>query len=70
MDSAPVILQLLNSATNLVQPLSAKLPLSGPLPYRRHPRVHLAAKGCPRIVAEFNNCSITGAESMPVTSLL
>ena len=69
MDSAPVILQLLNSATNLVQPLAAKWPLSGPLLYRRPPRVHLAAKGCPRFVMESNNYRTTGDESVTYFSL-
>ena len=70
MDSSPVMLQLLNSTTNPGQPCADKSLVVDSLQIREPPRFHLAAKGCPRFVVEFNNCSITREESMLLISLL
>ena len=62
--SPQVMLQLLKSTTNFEQPLAAKLPLGKP------PRGHLAAKGCPEFIVEFNNYSINVEDPMSLTSFL
>ena len=59
--SYPEMWQLLNSTTNPGQLLAAKCPPS---------KGHLAAKGCPGFVVEFNNYSINVDDPMSLTSLL
>ena len=38
--------------------------------HRGPPRGHMAAKGCPGFVVDFNNCSINVDDSMSLISLL
>ena len=62
---------MLNSTLNLGQPAAAKGCLGSPLLRRGPPRGHLAAKGYPEFVVEFNNYSINADDDpMSLTSLL
>ena len=53
-----------------MQPLEARRGLGSSLLHREPAEHHLAAKGCPGFVVEFNTYNISGDDPMSLISLL